>query len=312
MQTISSFPTIDDTLVQKVRPQFSPFKFYFTGDDGTDNDLTADDTTGSSHPISDEHGVWSPDTNGFGFSRTYTIRCASFLFGKDGVCCKDAGLGLALAWKSPDSRQRSSIPIGDITDSSMPQQLTLNKVFPKPMFRGRLDLETIIYIKTAGNQQDNEKHLANLPGTVLGTIDKYSVLFDGAGSAFPVTIIHDRDGLLWSVSVDSDEPLTDRFNDSVSINLNCEHKDYKFINPSDKAHYNPSFLREILANAMSTIVDYVREGEYWDDIKNDKSDEGSVGHAIYYFAKALDMNLDDARQCSIAFRKYFEQKLGEL
>lgn len=312
MQTLSTFPTITQDLALKLRLQVSPYSFFYAGDDGEEYDLTADESSASAHALSDEHGRWSPDTDGFGISRSYTIRCASFLFGKNGVCCEDASVALVLIWKSADSRQRSAIEIGTITNSSMPQSLSLNRQFPKPKFRGRVDLETAVVIKAAGNPTEDEMHLANIPGTVLGVIDSYSVLFDGAGSAFPINIISDKDGVLWSVGLDFKDPTEESFNETVSINLNSAHKDYKYINPSDRTHYNPSFLREVLASAMSTIVDYVREGDYWDDIKNDQSEDGTVGQAIYYFSKTLNLNLDDAKQCSVAFRNYFEQKLAEI
>jgi len=312
MQTLSTFPILTDELVQKIRLQTSPFRFFYTGDDGEEHELTAEDTTASTHPLTDEHGRWSADTGSFGFSRTLSIRSASFLFGSNGLCCKDAGLGLALIWKSPDSRQRSAINIGTVENTPAPQSFQCSKSFPKPKFRGKLELETVLVVLKAGHPGPDEGHLANIPGTVLGTIDRFSVLFDGSGSSFPVMISPDKDGLLWSVSCDFDDPLTDKFNDCISINLNSAHKDYKYINPSDKSHYNSSFLREVLANALSTIVDYVRESDYWDDIKNGKGEEESVGQAIFYFAKTLNLNLDDARQCSIAFREYFEQKLGEI
>ncbi len=273
--------------------------------------MQAEDTASATHPLSDEHGKWSPDIYGFNMSRNYTIRCASFLYGENGVACNDATLGLALIWKSPDSRQRSAIDIGTLVNSAMPQSFTLEKSFPKPQFRGRLTLETAIVLKKAGIPKDGERHLANIPGTVLGTIDSFILLFDGRGSAFPVSISNKPGGLLWSIDCNFEDPTTDRFIDCVSINLNSAHKDYKFINSSDKA-FNPAFLREILAEAISRIVDCVRETDYWDDIKNGNVEEESVGQAIYYFAKTLDLNLDDARQCSISFRYYFEQKLGEL
>lgn len=312
MQTLSTFPTITDELAQKLRLQVSPYRFYYAGEDGEDYDLTADESSTNSHALSDEHGRWSPDTDGFGIARSYTIRCASFLYGKNGVCCKDASLVLALIWKSADSRQRSAIEIGVIANTSTPQSLSLNRQFPKPKFRGKVDLETAVVIKTGGTPDEDEMHLANIPGTVLGVIDSYSVLFDGAGSSFPINIISDKEGLLWSVDASFSE-ASDSFSETVSINLNSAHKDYKYINPSDRSNYNPAFLREVLAGAMTTIVGLARDRDLWDDILNDQSlDEGSVGQAINYFIRTLDLNLEDAKQCSVAFRDYFEQKLAEI
>ena len=312
MQTLSSFPIIDTALLQKVRFQSSPFRFYYTDDNGEDKDLVAEDSGSSIHPLNDDSGRWSPDVNGFGIERTYTVRCASFLYGPDGVACKDAILALALVWKSPDSRQRSACEIGVLPNDGTPHSFTLSKYFPKPRFKGRLDLQTVVVIKAAGKPSDEESHLANIPGTVLGPVDTFSVTFDGVGSMFPINIISDKDGLLWSIDCNIDDPLYDKFTECVSINLNSAHADYKYINPADKSNFNPSFLREVLAGAISTIVDYVRETDYWDDIKNGKGEEESVGQAMYYFASSLNLNMDDAKQCSIAFRDYFAQKLGEL
>lgn len=312
MQTLSSFPTIDTELLQKARIQASSFRFYYTDDNGEDRDLIADDAGSSIHPLTDDSGRWSADDNGFGIARSYTTRCASFLYGPNGVACHDAVLALALLWKSPDSRQRSACEIGILQNAATPQSFTLSKYFPRPCFKGRLDLQTVIVIKVAGTPSEDESHLANIPGTVLGTVDTYSVTFDGTGSMFPISIISDKDGLLWSVDCSFDDPLYDKFSDCISINLNSAHPDYKFINPADKSNYNPSFLREVLAAALSTIVNYVRETDFWDDIKNDKGEEESVGRAIYYFMSSLSLNLDDARQCSVSFRDFFEKKLGEL
>ena len=46
---------------------------------------------------------------------------------------------------------------------------------------------------------------------VLGTVDTFSVTFDGIGSMFPINIISDKDGLLWSIDCNIDDPLYDKF-----------------------------------------------------------------------------------------------------
>ncbi len=312
MESLSFFPMLDDALVQKTGPKFTPFSFYYREENGDRVELLAEDSASCVHPLTDEHGRWSPDVNGFGFSRTFTIRCASFLYGKNGVACKDAVLAVVLLWKSPDSRQRSSMEVGILNDLPTPQSFQIEKYFSTPCFKGRLDLQTAVVIKKAGNPDEDEGHLANIPGTVLGILDTFSVEFDGRGSSFPVMVVNDPGSLLWSVKCDFDDPLIDKFSDSVSINLNSAHRDFRFINATDKKNFNPSFLREVLAGALSTIVDTLRESIWWDDIKNGKGEEDSIAKAINYFDSGLELILDDPRQCSMAFREYFEKKLGEL
>lgn len=314
MLTLSSFPTLSYELIQKARVLFSPYRFYYADDEGEEYDLVPDESSFVSHPLSDDRGRWSPDTDGFKLSRNYTVRSASFFFGKNGLVCSDASLAIVLIWTSAESRQRSAIEIGIIQNSTDSQSFILKADFPKPRFRGRVDLQTAIVIKKAGNPTEGEFHLANMAGTVVGIIDNYSIQFDGTGSSFPVMSFNNPNGLLWQVQCDFNDVLTDQFSETVAVLINRAHKDYKYINPSDKCNYNPSFLREVLAEAIATIVDFVREKGRtdWNDVLNGKVEEGSIGQVIYYFSTTLNMNLDDPRQCSISFRDYFDKNLAAL
>ena len=313
METLSSFPVLGEELKQKVNVKPSPYRFYYKDNDGEEYDLVPDETVSTARPLTDERGRWSPDTDGFSVSRNYTVRTASFLYGKNGIACSDAQLALVLIWTSADSRARSAVEIGLIGNIPSPQQFSLNAEFPKPRFRGRVDFQTAIVIKTAGHPSEGEEHLANLAGTVVGVLDSYSLHFDGAGSTFPIMTVSNS-GLLWQVQCDIDDVLTDRFEDSVAILLNRAHRDYTYINPADSNYFNPSFLREVLAVAVSTIVDQVREKGRtdWNDVLSGKAEEGSVGQVIYYFATALNLNLDDPKKCSISLREHFEKNLTAL
>lgn len=312
MPTISSFPILDAEFFQRIRLQPSPFRFFYKDEMGEEQELVAEDNGSSLHPLVDDKGKWSADLNGFSVTRSYSIRSASFLFGNGGVACKSATLSLAVLCKSPDSRQRFAKEIGEISNSPEYQSFVMNLDFPNPCFKGRLDFQTAIVIKKGGIPSEDESHLANMPGTVLGIFDTYSVLFDGVGSMFPINVISDKNGLLWSVDCSFDDPLSDKFIDTVSINLNSAHRDYMFIDQNDRNNFNPSFLREVLAGALATIVDCVRETESWDDIKNGRYEEESVAQAVSYFLTTLNLSLDDAKQCSVSFRELLEQKLGAL
>ena len=73
MQKLSSVPMLNEELIQKIKFQPSPFRFFYTDDNGDEQELTAAETGSSVHPLTDEHGRWSPDQHGFGVSRTVTI-----------------------------------------------------------------------------------------------------------------------------------------------------------------------------------------------------------------------------------------------
>lgn len=253
---------------------------------------------------------WNPDVDNFGVSAKYEIKNPMMAFGSNGFVCKDATLGTALIWKSQDSKQRGVVAINEFTSESKNLIVDIHHTFPKAMFRGRLAMDIVVYLKEAGHPKDSEEHFSNLEGTVFGTIDSANVLFDGVGAIFQFNEVAETGGLLWSVNCDFEDPLTDSFFESIEITINPLHPNYRFIDRNSPER-NPEMLREILSGAMTIVAMYIRNhcsNQEWISILSGKVERGSVGDLMHYMVKKLNVETESPELCSESIRKIMEKK----
>ena len=306
------FPSLSEELQKKVRFQKTKFSFYYTDNEQEEHELRDEpiEAFSSINCIKDDNGEWDQDRNNFGFRRRYLLRTFQCLFGENGIACKNATLGLAIVWTSSDSKQRGVIPVGTFNASDSAMEADVEKLFSKAQLRGQVDFTTIIYLAKAGKPNQNELHLANTNGYVLGELETFTIKLDGKGSTSPIFEVSAPGQPLWYVKFDWIDPTQDLFSECVSINLNTAHKNYKYIDRK-QASFNSQLLLEIMASAVSLIVERVRlQSAYWDQtINNDGLEEGSVSQAIYYFSNTLEWDLSTPDSVSLSARKYFDKRM---
>ena len=312
--TVLLYPTLNEDIMEKICFKNKDFLFFYNDTDGDEYILNHEpaDSFSSINVLKDERGVWDVEKHNFCFRRQYYIKNIKAFFGENGLVCDDATLGLALVWKSADSKQRGSIPIAKFTSDEMSKEMTAEGRFPRAQLSGRIDIATVLYIAKEGNPKPNERYLANTQGYILGEFEEYTLMLDGNASSFPVFEVTEHDQPLWYVKCDWEDPTIDKLEDCVSINLNKANSAYKYIDRTQKT-FNNQLLAEIMASAVSLIIEKIRcEGIYWDDILNDeKLEDGSVGKAINYFMDAHGWNLSTPETTSISARKFFEQGMKE-
>ena len=306
------FPTVNEEHLKKLRFQKSKYTFFYTDKDDEKHELNEEpvEAFSSVYCIKDEKGEWNQDKNNLGFHRKYLLRTFQHLFGEEGVVCKNAELGMAIIWTSSDSKQRGVIPIGTFKVDDKLMEVEVEEVFERAQLRGQIDFTTIIYLATSGVPNENELHLANTSGYVLGKLETFIVKLDGKGSVFPIFEVAELGQPLWYVKCDWIDPTIDLFSDCISINLNTAHKNYKYI---DRKHnsFNGQLLVEIMTGAIVVIIEKVRlQVDYWEQImNNDSLEDGSIGQAIYYFSETLEWDLSSPEMVSLCARKFFEQRM---
>jgi hypothetical protein len=309
---IMLYPSLDDEMISRIRFQKQRFNFYYTDKNDDEFDLVDEpiEAASSIHVIKDENGVWTQDDNNLCFRRKYCLRTFQCLFGESGIACSDATLGLGIQWTSLDSRQRGVVPVGTFDASDTILEVEANKKFGKAQLRGEVNFSTILYIAKAGNPKDNELHLANDSGYILGELDSYTIKLDGTNSSFPIYEVSDPGQPLWYIKCDWDDPTTDSLSDCVSINLNTAHKNYSYLNRDDK-NFDGQLLSEIMASAITLLIEKIRlEHGYWEQIiLGDELETGSVGQAIYYFVNTLGWDLTTPETTSLSARKFFDQRI---
>lgn len=306
------FPSLNKDLLSKIRFQKQKFSFFYTDKEGEEYELNdeSSEMASSLYCIKDENGKWTQDDYNLCFRRKYCLRTFQCLFGASGIACKDAKIGLAIQWTSNDSRQRGVVRVGEFGYEDTILEVEAEKHYSKAQLRGEVNFSTILYISKSGHPTSEETHLANTNGYILGELDSYTIKLDGNSSTFPVYEVYDPGQPLWYVKLDWLDPTIDSFSDCVSINLNTAHKNYPYIDRSQKS-FNSQLLVEIMASAITLIVEKLRsERPYWEQIiQGDHLEQGSVGQAIYYFQEALEWDLSSPETVSLNARKFFDQRM---
>lgn len=310
-KSILLYPSMTDELYDYIKPRNEGFDFFYIGDDFEEYELTYEtDDLSDILCIDDKNGIWNPDDYNLGVCVCYSLKNVWRLFGKDGIVCSNARLGIAVQWMSFLSKQRGAIRLGEFCIDDDMVHFEKRKVFEKAQLRNDIVFQTIIYISKSGTPDYDEQFLANESGYTLGVLDRVTIRIDGSGSVFPVFEISDTTLPLWSVKCDWLDPTSDLFGETVSINLNKAHKNFSYIDRS-KRSFNGQLLSEIMASAITQIIEKVRNEEgYWEQImQGDELTEGSVGQMIYYFKDTLEWNMNSAEEVSLSARRFFDQRM---
>ena len=312
---VNLFPTFTEERRNKLKYNFSDYSFFYN-DDNCENELLSEDAEGDGKTLSlsDELGYWKPDLYNFGLLRQYDISNLNSLFGTSGIACRNAVLGIALMWTSQESKQRGSLEIGVFDYETDSIKYSVKHCFMNGQFRGKVQFETILFIKEKGIPFLGENHLANEPGIVLGSFgDMITIVFDGSGSMFPIVFDEtlSAQSPLWEVICGWDDPIVDAFYETVLIRFNVNNKNYKKYMDKDSSFYDPQLFKEILASALTIIIAKVRENqEDWDATVNGTDlNAGSVSEAVNYFINTLEWDLSSPESSSLSIRKFLDQRI---
>ena len=312
------YPSLNDELKDGIF-QAKKYEISYTYVGGEEKKLDYDPAeAGLSINLLKTDGVWSADKFNLRLKRTIALKNFKKLFGADGIACKNATLGVSVIWTSPDSRQRGSKPIMEIHAPAEMSSETqdhsflegeLEIEFPRASLRGEIDFSIVLYISKAGTPAEDENHLANEEGFVLGEFDSFILKIDGNGSLFPVFEVYEQDQPLWYVRCDWTDPVSDLFSETVSININKAHKNYKYIDRTQKT-FCSQLLVEVMSSALCCIIEKIRADQYLDQILGDEElERGTVGEAVRYFADTLGWDCTSPDKLSLSTRKFFDGRI---
>ena len=277
------------------------------------------------YSLYDSQGIWTPDTHNLKVSGTFTITNPMGLYGESGIAPKESSIGLAIRWCSSTSKKRGVKIIGEINKSTESQEIPFCVVFEKAELRGSVTFYYELFINSNALGSQAEQHLANTKGTIIGEIQICILDIDAKEENFPIELFDDPDGSLWKLYVSESDPTDITWGaDAVKILLNKTHKDYKYINQNEKSKFSSVLLREILASAVSLLINTLQDWQkknYSDynnlqDFLNNSNCEwepGCVAEVVKGFQKEpMNIDLTSPIETSISIHKYFDLKLGNL
>lgn len=308
---INLFPVINAAMCQEIEMSFSGYKFYYT----VKNEKHVLDSTlikGSEnlYELTDYLKSWNKEYNNICFSRTLKIKKCKPLFGPSGIATENSKLGIAVIWFSSDSRQRGAKSVVEFTAEDKDIDVEFNFESEIGQFRGLLNFQTIVYLSEFGTAGENEKHLANISGTVLGELDKkYTIVLDGIGSFFPIYDYEAKgEAPLWNVICDWEDPSHDKFSEKVQININKNHVNYSHLRDDDH-----QLLIEVMSSALEVIILRIKSNqEHWRLLEEQEYEPGSVLDAVHYFIQTLHFDIDYPEKLSSSIRLLLEKRMGVL
>lgn len=295
---VDPYPVLDDVLLTRMGFSRELPRFTYSIN-GTERNLASEQV--EELPRRSDSGKfrltgmeWHPETQDLKMEISAEIMTPSFMFGPRGLAArKDAVLGIAIRWKNLKASLRgaSSIALLQSDHADSPWIIHGSVSWPPGQLRGSVEAEIVLYLARAGHPDNTEKHLAAIPGTILGVLYTYEVIVEGSGSLFPVRYENARQEPLWRVDCDwadpFDEPFTD---DSFCLILNQAHPDFSNVKPKDSDSMTP-FMKEIVISALQLLIQKAMEDPRWTDIvQGNDLPVGTVAHEINYLISTFDLD----------------------
>jgi hypothetical protein len=310
---LSFFPVIDDDLLLKMGVQLDEVKFSYYKNKTYQLTAQYPDGNKSSRTIylKDPEDLWEPDKHNLIMRQKMTVSQPGFLFGADGVASKEAVLGVGAVWTCKGSNHRGAVEICSFENTGSAVHPELELKFQEGYLRKELSIQIVIYIKQSAQiSSEEEESLADLPGTVLGTINRFNVVLEGSGSIFPLVEVSEKDKPLWWIICSWTDPQEDSFDEeNVKLCINNAHKNYKYVYDGRNLRNSPVFI-EIMGSALEIIINRTKQSEYWNEIiQGHNNSPGSIGEAVYYFIDTFGWEYQDPQRLSTSIREYLEANM---
>ena len=319
-----SYPALTEDIRKKIGYSPSGYEFRFTLDDAIIplESVQMNESSGSMDvrilKLDDKLGRWTPAECSLIIEGKCAFQTPTFLFGKNGIACHDAVLGIAVEWSSRDSSRRGIVPVGEISASSSPRLVRQKLEFPAGIFRGEVRLNTVLYLKKAGKPADGENHLANRPGMILGVLDQTRLIMDGNGSVFPVVMIEKNNDQLWWVECNWADALSDPFTeDNFCLFINRKNTLFEKLDDGKGGIRPDSLLFEIVCQTIHILISRVMNnpGDA-EKIRNGSKDimPSSVAAVVYYLINTFEwkVNTDEPEFLSHQIHSSLSGKMGDL
>ena len=259
MQNIYFYPKLTDELLDACGCSTTKYKFTYSYQD---KEFGLMQKGSSTIRVSDPREIWKIETEGLNLERTVKIAYPHLLYGKDGVACTGADIGICIIWTNKTLTQTGCIlPEIDIT-TPQGRVCKFSHIFGPGEIVGDLELTISMYIKRAATEvQTEEDSLMNEEGVSIGEIDSVVLDFNSVYMEFPIEEFKsDKEPLWWVEFSQWEDPKTsDGFTkDNICLYLNPY---YAACPMTDGNIKNIDLLIDILATTYFMIFQRLSDDE---------------------------------------------------
>lgn len=265
------------------------------------------DASSNSFQLIDNDYEWNPKINSLFLDLNVNITNPSIIFGLQGSCYDDAIIGVGITWKSEKSKIKNCYKLGEITNTSNPIEFAHNAIEIDNL-NSNTTFKLIFYIVKPGTK-NGSKYFANEAGMVILEQIVWTIIVEGEGSVFPIFEIADEKGPLWSFNCDFYDITQDAFDkDHIQIFLNTKHPAYSMIHPKSP-NYNLAFVREVLSNALASIVLEIRSAQSNNTVDLDLDcEKESILQVLKFYSEKLNFDINGSYSSLVSsIKKYFDK-----
>ena len=276
MDNLKFYPYLTDDLMEKSGCMIEKFQFFYYPND-MEAPLRGEKKGVGVIKITDPLDMWSLAQDGITFKKKVSIAYPDFLFGAEGIACKNAEIGICIMWTNNRLTQTGLIlPNSDITTAAG-RTCYFEHTFNPGEVEGDLQLSVCLYVKKSASEiLDGEEELMNEEGVTIGELDDIVVDFDSVNMEFPIEELYsDKEPLWWIEFSQWEDPKSlEKFTkDNICIYLNPY---YSACPMTDGNIKNVDLLIDILATSYLMIFERLSE----EDLQATRNDVGLEANSI--------------------------------
>ena len=222
--------------------------------------------------------IWTIEDEGISFSKTITIAYPQLLFGKNGIACQGASIGICRMWTNKKLTQTGCIMPEKDLETETGRTCVFNHSFAPGSITGDLELSVVMYIKQRADEiNSGVEKLVNEEGVTIGEIETITLDFNSVYMEFPIEELNNRNDPLWWVEFSQwDDPKVDMFSrENICLYLNSYYDACPMVGETIR---NLDLLIDILATTYYLIFERIAEDQ--EDLKATQQNLGLENYSI--------------------------------
>ncbi len=311
-RNISFYNKLEDTnLLKKINFSASPYSAsYIFKEHKAQLNLERDDYVFEKFKVIDEKALWDISKDGLFLKRKIQVEKPWLLFNESGIANSEMMLGIATVCTSTESDRLEAFKICEFDSQSAEVDTHIELELSPGKYRGSVSIETILYLVENNEEQSR---FPEQSGTILGTLDKYDMVFSDDRLLFPVHEESKPENPLWWAACNWYDIEEDAFvSENIAIIFNNSHPMYRYIEYVDgNRDFNIGYLAEIMSSAIHTIIEKVKESEEaWDKIMSNATfREGTIAYMIHYMMHTFEWDFSSPELTAKSIREYVYSRM---
>lgn len=290
MENIYFYSTLNDELLDQAGYKSNPYYFAYAFDGGYKKLIPSGK---NNIKLEDPMESWKVENDGIYLKKEILFEYPEVLYGKTGIACTGAEIGLSITWINRNLTQMGTILPKNVYTSGVTKIYEFEHEFMPGEIRGDLELDLIMYIKTPAQAvRSDEEDLMNEAGVSVGTLDETHIDFGNTYMDFPIQEVNDKKQPLWWLEMGPwTDPTTEAFDeDNICIYLNTAYKSCPKLGDEIK---NEDVLIDIITTAYVMIFEKIEEFGYLNQTINDVDlTPGSISKIMFYFWSSRETEID--------------------